>query len=401
MIPFYRPSYNGAELLALFRPTINRDSFEAAVAAKTGAQYSLAFGYGRAALLAVFKALGLAGVEVIVPAYLCQAVAQVIVAAGNSLRFVDIDLDTYNMDLKGLKQALTSQTRVIMAVHMYGYPIDIPAMRATVGDERIMILEDSAPAPLRFTPQSSNLTLFSLGMAKPLTTLDGGVIATNSADLYEKVKAYRDREMNTRPVKSYMNRYFRLAISYLLFGRWTYPLWHPIRRRRLSRVDNQDVQNRDLPPIQQLPADLGVVYSNFQARLGIAQLGKLETILTRRRRLAEIYDQELAGLMRIAPAPIVLGAAYSYYTIRVPRRDESGFWRRMVQRGVATDWNYEYALPELKSYQRFADRSYRCATQAAGEVINLPCFPDLSDDQARWIASCVRESIHEIQKEGL
>jgi perosamine synthetase len=406
MIPFYRPYYDRSELLAMLRPGPGRADFEAAVAAKAGARYTLAFAYGRSVLVAAFKALELTEAEVIIPAYLCQVVARTIVATGNRPRFVDIDPDTYNMNLDQLKQAITPQTRVILAVHMYGYPLDVAAIRSTAGDDRIMIIEDSALAPLHFSSgdngQGSDLTLFSFGRGKPLTSGEGGMMATNSAALYEKIKTYRDQEMNQRRFKPYTRHWSRLAIDYILFRQGPYALWHQVRSRsRPGKAAGPRKTTPATPPIEYLPPDIGQVYSDIQARLGLVQLGKLDQILAKRRRLAQIYDQELAGLPGIHPAPVIPTATYAYYTIRIPRRNEYSFWQRMLDRGITVDRAYGYALPELKPYRTFAEGTYPCATQVAREVVNLPCYPHLTEVEARHIATCVRECLHETQKEQL
>jgi perosamine synthetase len=145
-----------------------------------------------------------------------------------------------------------------------------------------------------------------------------------------------------------------------------------------------------------LPNDMAMRYANFQARIGLAQLNKLDVMLAKRRALARLYDQELRDVTSIHPAPIIEGATYSFYTLRVPRRDEVGFQGRMASCGVSVDPSYEYVLPYLRPYQFFAREEYPRAVQAAREVINLPCYPHLQDSQARHIAACVRDCAQEM-----
>jgi len=195
MIPPYQPNLDWHELLAVLRPGAGRSEFESALAARVGARYGIAFAYGRSGIVAACRALGLTQAEVIIPAFTCHVVAEAVVVSGNRPVFVDIDLADYNMDISAMKDALTSQTRAIIATHMHGYPTDVEAIRATAGDDRILIIEDSALlGPLNSRPGGTGLcggdmAFFSFGHGKHLYTVKGGVIVTNSADLYEKIKA--------------------------------------------------------------------------------------------------------------------------------------------------------------------------------------------------------------------
>jgi perosamine synthetase len=399
MIPYYRPYYNWLELRAALRPGAERGEFESALAARVGARYGIAFAYGRAGVVAALKALGLARAEVILPAYTCLVMARAVMASGNFPAFVDIKLDDYNMDVSALKRALTPQTRVVVATHLYGYPTDVAAIRTTIGDERIIILEDCAQGLLTFSPRAhklcGDLGLFSFGPGKPLCTVQGGIIVTNSPDLYEKIKVYRDKEMEQFSAKVFVNRWAWLLSSYLVFQKWFYgPLYWC--RYRAKPIGNARPEFDPSP--MALPSDVAVAYADFQARIGLAQLCKLDAMVTKRRALARLYDQELRAVPAIYPAPLIDGATYSFYTLRVPRRDEVGFGRRMASRGVSVDQSYDYALPYLKPYSAFAREAYPCAAQAASQVINLPCYPGLQEAQVRYIAACVRDCVYEIDR---
>jgi dTDP-4-amino-4,6-dideoxygalactose transaminase len=379
------------------RPGAGRSDFEAALADRVGARYGIAFAYGRSGVIASLKALGLTQAEVIMPAYTCVVMAKAVVASGNHPVFVDIDLANYNMDMSALKRALTSQTRVVIATHMKGYPADIDAIRATVGDERVIILEDCAQglptSSAGSTKLCGDLGLFSFGPGKPTCTVQGGVIVTNSSDLYARIKAYRDKEMEGSSAKVWAKRWAWFLSSYVVFRQRTYGFLSRYRYRA-NPFGNTGLGFDPSPGA--LPNDMAMRYANFQARIGLAQLNKLDVMLAKRRALARLYDQELRDVTSIHPAPIIEGATYSFYTLRVPRRDEGGFKRRMASCGVSVDPSYEYVLPYLRPYQSFAREEYPRAVQAAREVINLPCYPHLQDSQARYIAACVRDCAREM-----
>lgn len=214
MIPFYRPYLDGSELLAALRPGPGRSEFESALATRVGARYGVAFAYGRSAIMASLKALNISQADVIVPTYICIVVAEAVVMSDNRPVFVDINLADYNMDVQALKDTLTSQTQAVIAMHLYGYPTDVDAIRAVSGDDRVIIIEDCASGLLTFSPGTSELRgdigVFSFGPAKPLYTVQGGVAVTNSLDLYNKIKAYRDREMSWLPITVWAKRFTQI-----------------------------------------------------------------------------------------------------------------------------------------------------------------------------------------------
>lgn len=256
----------------------------------------------------------------ILPAYTCVVVAKAVVASDNHPAFVGIDLADYNMDIGALKRALTSQTRVVVATHMHGYRTDIDAIRATVGDEGVIILEDCAQSLLSFSPGTNRLCgdlgLLSFGPCKSAYTVQGGMIVTNSSDLYEKIRAYRDKEMNRSSTKVWAKRWAWLLVSYLVFQKSAYGLLYRYRHRA-KPIGN--IRLRFALSHEALSSDMATTYANFQARIGLAQVRKLDVMLDKRRALAKLYDQELRDVPGIYPAPLIDGATYCFYTLRVPR----------------------------------------------------------------------------------
>jgi perosamine synthetase len=395
VIPFYRPYFDHSELLAALRPRGGRREFEATLAARVGAKYGIAFAYGRSGILASLKALGISQAEVIMPAYTCLVMAQAVVASGNRPVFVDIDLADYNMSVSAVKQALTPHTRAIVATHLYGYPTDVDAIRATAGDGRIVVIEDCAQGLLTPFPGTTgvrgDIGLFSFGPNKQLSTIQGGVIVTNASDLYEKIKAYRDREAGRVSFKVWAKRWMRLVASYLVFNK---PMYGLLQRAGLVGWGSHQ-SDSVAPSAAEMPDDYDSAYMDFQGRVGLAQLRKLDTVLARRRALAELYDREFHGVPGLSPAPIVAGATYSQYTLRIARRDEINITLRMLACGVSVDQTFDYALPYLKPYRPYARSEYPCAEQAAREVVNLPSYPNLSVANAQYIAASIRRSVQE------
>jgi dTDP-4-amino-4,6-dideoxygalactose transaminase len=337
-------------------------------------------------------------VEIVIPAYTCDIMPEVIVATGNIPMFVDINLADFNMDLGALRGAITTKTKAIVATHMFGYPSDVDAIREIADSGQIIIVEDAALSFPGSIAQSGGLRgdvgLFSFGPGKPLFTVRGGVVVTNNAQLYEKLKSFRAREMDYLPRREWAKRATLLMIHYLLSRASIYNL---MCRLQLSKGSFQDLTSRWRPAKKAaqsypslLPGDYATSYANFQARLGLMQLHKSDLILFQRRALAESYDTVLHEIPGLTPAPLVEGASYSLYTVRVNGRDAIQFAQKMRIKGIETGRTFNYALPNLKRFRSHARSLYPCAEQASREVVNLPIHTDLTEKQICFIADSVR-----------
>ena len=399
MIRRLRPDLDISDLLLVLRPGGTRREFEEAVAAKAGARHGLAFTYGHAGFLALLKALRLSGVEIILPAYTCRIMPDVILATGNTPVFVDIDLADYNMDLDALRSAITPRTKVIVATHMFGYPVNIDAIREIVNDEQICILQDAAqtfPGAMRdWDGLRGDVGLFSFGPGKPLFTLRGGVLVTNDTELYGQFKSYRDRKMNSLPPKQWAKRWALLMIHYLLSKNLIYGLTWRLKLSKdtfyslasLSRSAEEGQSSSD----SLIPGDYAIRYADFQARMGLAQLRKSDFILSRRRALANLYSETLSGIPGLTPAPLVDGASYSLYTVRVRNRDAVSFYQQMRAQGIEVGSTFSYALPDLEDYRPYARGSYPNAEQAGREVVNLPAHTGVTEEQIHYVADNIRQ----------
>lgn len=402
MIRRLRPDLDFSDLLSVLRPGGSRREFEEAVATEAGARYGLAFTYGHAGFFALLKTLQVRGAEIVLPAYTCRIMPDVVLSTGNIPVFVDIDLADYSMNLDALRSAITPRTRVIVATHMFGYPAKTAEIRNMVDGKQICILQDAAQAFPGAIGEAGGLEgdvgLFSFGPGKPLFTLRGGALVVNDAELYEDLKTYRDGAMNSLPPKQWLKRWILLAIHYLRSRNWIYGLtW----RMKLSKETFYNLSallrlvEEDEQSIQSLiPGDYVIRYADFQARMGLAQLRKAPLILTRRRVLADLYTENLQGIPGLTPASLIKGASYSLYSIRVEDRDAIDFVQQMRDRGIEVGKTFNYALPNLADYQPYALGSYPYAEKAGQEVVNLPIHTILKREQISYVVSKVEEIIY-------
>jgi dTDP-4-amino-4,6-dideoxygalactose transaminase len=355
------------------------------MATKTGARYALAFGYAHSGLYALLQVLKLTNAEIIIPAYTCDLVAEVIVKTGNIPVFVDIDLANFNMDLEELLQAISPRTRMIVATQMFGYPTDVAAIRQIAASEHIFVLEDSALNLPGTSALQGEAGLFSFGPGKPLFTVRGGVVTTNKADLYEKLRDYRGRQMNQLPPKELAKRWVRLLITLFSQSDATYGL---ATRLGLVNISFERIATT-------MAESYNTAYADFQARMGLALLRQTELLRVQRCTRVAWYNQTLSNICNFIPAPMMEGATYTYYTGRVKNRDGMQFSQKMYQRGIQTGRTYDYAVPGFPQYRSYAHKSFPRAEQAGQEVINLPIHIELTEEKTRLIAENVRHILQE------
>ena len=203
------------------------------------------------------------GDEVIVPAFTWVATANVVVQCGAKPVFVDVDKDTYNIDPDLIKEAVSSATKAIIPVHLFGLCADMDRIRGNL-PEGVKILEDAAcAAGAKYGEQYAgglgDAAVFSFHPRKPITTGEGGMITTNSDELAEKLRRLRNHGASIP----------------------------------------EEVRHRSPRP-HELPAfdEFGFNYrmTDLQGAVGLEQLKRLEGFIQKRAKWADWYRQELSDL---------------------------------------------------------------------------------------------------------
>ncbi|MBP6505944.1 MAG: DegT/DnrJ/EryC1/StrS family aminotransferase [Opitutaceae bacterium] len=172
--------------------------FEDQFSAKVGRKYGVAVSNGSVALDAAVVALGLGpGDEVILPSFTIISCAAAIVRAGAVPVVVDSDPNTWNMDVSQVTVAITSRTKAIMVVHIYGLPVDMDPILELASQYNLKIIEDAAQMhgqTYKGRPCGSfgDISTFSFYPNKHITTGEGGMIVTDDPDLAEKCRSLRN-----------------------------------------------------------------------------------------------------------------------------------------------------------------------------------------------------------------
>lgn len=327
-------------------------ALERELAAVAGVRHAIGVGSGTDALRLALTAVGVGrGDEVITPAFSFVASASTIVMAGATPVFVDIEPATYTIDIAAAARAITPRTRAIVAVHLYGHPAAMDGIRELARAHRLTVIEDAAQAvgaavggrPVGAWGAAACLSFYptkNLGACG-----DGGMVLTDRDDVAERVRRLRHHGDG--------GRYRHLELGYC------------------SRLDE------------------------MQAAILRVKLGRLGEWTEARRRIAARYNQQLGGLG--LELPTERGPArhvYHLYTMRHPQRDNLA--KILAERGVGTAVHYPTPVPAQPMFGPRDERQWPEAARAAREVLSLPCFAELRDEEIATVIEAVREGCEKI-----
>lgn len=396
MIPRLRPPLPLRTIVsaALGRERDPVARFEAKFAEQFGFPHALYFAYGRSALRALLEALGWQDEEVVLPAYTCAVVPHAVKLSGNRVRFVDSAKDHFNVPAQNLEARLTSATKMTILTPLFGYPVDRKkCQRAidSVAPESFVLYdaahgfacEDRSGVQL----ESAQGAIFGLGIGKCISTLFGGMLLLRDDALCAEVRAYRDR--HHAPAKQ------RRALSQILYGVATWaafrePIFSPVAglESRTPLLDRFTRYYYGQDGIS-FPADHDTLPTDYQARLGLAQLDDFERLAARRWANSQRYEWRLQqqDFEVFAAAGV---ATYSQFPLEVV--DREGVIADLRRRGVQLGRLVDYCCPDLPGYEAEAAESYPNARRFAERMVNLPNWPGLSVGQIDRVIDALCES---------
>jgi dTDP-4-amino-4,6-dideoxygalactose transaminase len=325
------------------------DAFEKDFAALIGAPHCVSCGNGTDALYIAMRALGVKpGDEVITSAHSWIATSETVTQAGGSVVFCDTDEDTLTIDPALIEAKITPRTVGIIPVHLYGQAADMGPIMAIAAKHRLWVLEDCAQAHLarcggKTAGTFGSAAAFSFYPGKNLGAMgDAGAIVTADGVLAE-----------------------RMAML--------------ARHGGLVKGDHR---------IEGVNSRL----DGLQAAILSVKLKHLEAWTAARRRIAGVYDRELAGIDGL-DIPITAGGrehVYHLYVVRHARRDE--LKKFLAERGIETVINYPVALPFLPAYARLGAKpeDFPNAYRHQGTVLSLPIFPEMTGEQQAAVIDAVK-----------
>jgi len=394
MIPRLKPYVGFGEIAAALDP--NTDSvkqFEKAFARKFKAKYAVSFMYGRSGLYALFKCLNIKNAEIIMPAYTCVVVAHAIVKSGNIPRFVDIEPKTFNMNLSQVKKAINSKTRAIIGTSLFGYPFNNNRLKKIIkkSGKKILLIQDCAHSfgaeyKGELLCNQGDAAIFGLNISKQITSIFGGMITTNNKLIYQKLIRYRGENFKPASITKIIKNFVYLTTVEIAFIKFIYNIVNYLERRtnftdrftkyyRSNKIDMPNDWLVKLPPIN--------------AQVGLVQLKKYDKIKKDRYEIAQYYHSKLSGLKNIYLPPIIGGATYSHYVLRVKNKED--ILLKALKKGIQLGWLIEYSIPDMAVYKKYAHGLFPVSKKCAKTTINLPNYPTLSKKHQQKIINFIKE----------
>ncbi|MBI2101504.1 DegT/DnrJ/EryC1/StrS family aminotransferase [Candidatus Woesearchaeota archaeon] len=326
----------------------NVREFENEFASFCNEKYSVGVNSGTSALHLALLAKGVGkGDEVVTTANTFIATCEAISYAGAISRLIDIEPDTYNMDPKKLEKAVTARTKAIIPVHLYGQPANIKEIMEIAKKHNIAVIEDACQAHGaehhgKKVPVSG-IGCFSFYPGKNLGAYgEGGMIVSNDREFDEKLRAYRDHGQTKKNVHKYIGYNYRL----------------------------EEVQAAIL-------------------RVKLRHLAKWTDM---RRKNALLYNEMLEGCDIATPVEKKYNKhVYHLYVVRAKNRQRLA--EHLSSREIQTGVHYPTPihLQEAYSHLGYKKGGFPVAEQYADEILSLPMFPELTEEQISHVSKSIRD----------
>ena len=330
----------------------NVKAFDHEFASYIGTKHSIGVGSGTDALQLAIRACGVSsGDEVITVSHTFFATVEAILYANARPILVEVDEKTMLIDPAAVAAAITPRTKAIIPVHLYGRTVDLKPLKQLAQDRNITIIEDAAQAHGALLDDGKKagtggrVNCFSFYCSKNLGAYgEAGSITTNDDRLAEELRALREHGQSTR--------YYHPVIGY---------------NARLDEI---------------------------QAAILRIKLRKLEEWNARRRVLARMYDERLAGsgvTVPEIPSDIRRHVFYTY-TIRVGGGRRDDLRKYLGERGIGTQIHYPVPihLQQSAEFLGYRKGDMPVTERVASEVLSLPMFAELTDGQLERVADSVR-----------
>ena len=301
-----------------------------------------------------------AGDEVIVPAFSYVATANVVEIVGAKCVFVDVEKDTFNIDVSKIEQAITPQTKAIIPVHEFGLACDISAIMKIAEKHNLIVIEDAACA-LGAAENEKNVGTFghvgsfSLHPRKAVTSGEGGLITTDDDKLAERFRILR-------------NHGIRMSDGKMNF----------------------------------VAAGFNYRMTDFQAALVRGQFAKVVEIIAKRNELAKIYFDELKTVEGINLPKIPLDKNHTWQTFHITldeKIDRDNVIVKLKERGIGTNYGAQCIPSQIyysEKYNLNCQKDYPNALNAYKKGLALPIYEKLQPEDIKTISTKIKD-IFEIE----
>jgi perosamine synthetase len=334
------------------------EEFERKIAEYIGVKYAVAVNSGTSALNLIVQALGIGeGDEVITTPFSFVASANCFIMEGAKPVFVDIDPETLNMDIDKIESAITERTKAILAVDVFGQPINMVRLREIANDHNLYLIEDSCEAlgsayGGHRAGSLADAAAFAFYPNKQITTGEGGIIVTNNGRIAQMAQSLRSQG---RAITGFWLHHERLGYNYRM--------------------------------------------CELQAALGCIQMDRLDEIIRKRQNAANMYNETLSKIEGVTLPYIhhdVSTMSWFVYVIQVNEyvdRDKVMDYLKKNGVGCRPYFTPMHSQPYMIEMFGYREEDYPVTADIGRRSIALPFFNDLSMEQAYYVAEKLEEGI--------
>ncbi len=320
-------------------------------AAMCGAACGVATSSGTTALHVALDSLGITdGDEVITVSNTFAATVEAIIQTGATVKFCDIDRDTYNIDVTRIEGLITGQTKAIVPVHLYGQPCDMDAILALADKHNLWVINDTAQAHLaqyKGKPLGSygHCGCYSFYPGKNLGCYgDGGMVITNDAQLATKMRMLTNHGTSSKYVHEMPGYNYRLDA--------------------------------------------------VQAAILNVKLRHIVNWTKLRQKAAALYTEKLKDVDVVTPfIQDDIAHVFHLYVVRVENRDE--VFKHMQDQGIGVGLHYPVPLHLQKAFASlgYGEGSLPVTEEVAGKILSLPMFPEITEEQIDYICENLKDNV--------
>lgn len=335
------------------------EKLESTISSFLGCKHVIAVSNGTATMHLALKVLGIGpGDEVIVPAFSYVATANVVELVGAKPVFVDIELNSFNIDPKKIESLINDKTKAIIPVHEFGLAADMDQISRIAKKHKLFIIEDAACALGAkdndvFVGTIGDFGSFSFHPRKAITSGEGGIITTNDDELARKCRILRNHGIE------------------MIHGKMEF-----------------------------VEAGFNYRMTEFQAALVLNQLSRIGSILEKRTRLADIYFRELENQQLLGCPHVLKGKNHTFQTFHALLNDSLNrdhFIEKLRSKGVGANYGAQCIPDQIyyrNKYNLDSSKLFPHAYRAYKHGLALPLYEKLSENDVLIVASVVKELLN-------
>ncbi|MFH1714557.1 MAG: aminotransferase class I/II-fold pyridoxal phosphate-dependent enzyme [Candidatus Nealsonbacteria bacterium] len=358
-----------------------------------GLKHAFSFNSGRSSFLAVLSALELdKGSEILLQAFTCNAACNPVIWSGLKPVYVDCSEDTFNIDTEDLKRKITKNSRAVVVQHTFGLPADLDEVLDICRENNLILIEDCAHSlgaeyKGRKVGNFGKVSFFSFSRDKVISSVYGGMAATNDDELAERIKEYQIKSGFPSPlwilqqIVHPVSMNWKILPTYRFFGKYLLVLAQKINflSKAVIKKEKKGLKPGYFP--KRMPSGLAILADN--------QFKKVDRFNSHRKKIAEFYKKELIG----TPFKLPSESDQIYLRFVLKHKEAHDIIKKAWKLNLLIgDWYTFPIVPPDTDLDKmgYVLGSCKTAERLSKETFNLPTHINISKEQARVVVNFLK-----------